>query len=621
MEKYIIDDIEQAQEFLDWLGEEKPTKDIYDNKILIGNEEFELVGKAHELVFGALLAEERGDISQLPTYCELKEIEVVSDEDRIADSYTNEEIIQRIEKVKATPKEELPLVSQNKYDNNLIYGKNNTENIVSIDVKDGIVYLFKNDGSVENVPYEYWLLTHRPTKISEPLDGDLFYNYKSTYTDEEIYKKSRGVMYGRKTDFYNIYDSVESVMVSQGYTFFKGLKVSDVSVLSFDIESKGLIDDETSIPYAKNTAKVFMITNTFRDTNGKITRKMFSVDEFEDDDVAMIEAWTKWVQEIDPSIITGHNIFGYDFPYLSYCYGLRNGTKRQLELGRDCSEIVYSQKHSKFRKDGSQSYQYKNIDIFGRQIVDTFFLSIKFDFSRKYPSYGLKAIIEYEGLVKKDRQFYDAANIWKNWSIQEERDKIKAYGKDDADDAIALYDLMIPQFFYYTQSIPMTLQAINNTATGRQINLFLVRSYLQEGHSIPKTTEKKQYGGGISFGNPGLYSNVFKIDLKAMYPSIMLQYKVYDKDKDPKANFLEMLKFFYGVRDEYKLQLKETGDKHFKDMEQSTKIVQNSAYGLLGATGLNFNSSDLADFVTTTARNIIKFTIKWATGEDYEGKL
>ena len=79
-----------------------------------------------------------------------------------------------------------------------------------------------------------------------------------------------------------------------------------------------------------------------------------------------------------------------------------------------------------------------------------------------------------------------------------------------------------------------------------------------------------------------------------------------------------MVEFFYNERFEDKKMYKETKDRYYKDMEQAKKIVINSSYGLLGATGLNFNSSDLADFVTKTGRDIIKFTIKWATGKDYE---
>jgi len=179
------------------------------------------------------------------------------------------------------------------------------------------------------------------------------------------------------------------------------------------------------------------------------------------------------------------------------------GTK--LELGRDCSEIVFAKKPSKFRKDGSQEYDYHKAYIFGREIIDTFFLAIKYDFARKYQSYGLKQIIAQEGLEVKGRQHYDASKIRDNYLIADEWKKIKAYAVHDADDSLALYDLMIAPYFYLSQSIPKGFQTMLTSASGSQINSFLMRSYLQDGHSLPTADKEKEYEGAISIGNPGVY--------------------------------------------------------------------------------------------------------------------
>ena len=97
-------------------------------------------------------------------------------------------------------------------------------------------------------------------------------------------------------------------------------------------------------------------------------------------------------------------------------------SENELLLGKDISEIVYSKKPKKFRKDGSQTYDYFEAKIFGRQLIDTFFLSIKYDIARKYESYGLKQIISQEGLEKKDRTKWDfekimPKEIWDNYSV------------------------------------------------------------------------------------------------------------------------------------------------------------------------------------------------------------
>jgi DNA polymerase elongation subunit (family B) len=518
---------------------------------------------------------------------------------------------------------------KSKHSNHLIFGKNETEKIIAVEIINNQVVMFLNDGSTKSIPNTYWFLSARRYGECERLEGNLHYKYIHKFTDKEKFYKTRSLLkFKKKLDIYTIWDDVEAAMVYNGITLFKGLKVDDVSRLHFDIETAGLTHD--------NESQVFTISNTFV-IKEKIIKKTFRVDKYEND-INMIESWCNWVQEINPSIINGHNIIGFDLPYLQWCYGLRSGHEKGLPLGKDCSEMKIScGKPRKFRVDGSNEWDYQDIKIFGRQIIDGMFLCVKYDFKKSYPSWGLKPIIEYEYKkvlkkkkrdyteldkilleIQKDRQFYDASKIKENWKNLNEREKIVKYCSNDGDDSKYLYDLQISSYFYYCQYIPSSFQTIINTATGRQINSFLVRAYLQDNYSIPKTSENRKYGGGISFGVPGVYKNVFKIDISALYPSIMLQYEVYDREKDPKGYFYKMVKHFAEIRLKHKKLAKETGERYYSDLEQSEKIVANSSYGLLGTSGLNFNSFDNADFVTKTGRNIIKYTIKWATGKTIE---
>lgn len=490
---------------------------------------------------------------------------------------------------------------------NLIYGKSSHENIVSCEVSDEHVELFiEDDKGVRSkfIPNKYWILSANYFDDSwKRLEGDLFYKYAKTYNSKQDFKIDKQRYYNKDT--FLIHDEKEAAMLASGFTYFKGMKINDVSVLSFDIETTGLSRD--------NTSKVLLISNTFR-RFGSVVRKLFSFDEYQSQG-DLINAWTAWFRSCDPSVIVGHNIFGYDFPYLAHCADMA-GTS--LELGRDKSNIRFNDYDSKFRFDGSQDYDYKRCYIYGREIVDTFFLSMKYDFGRKYTSYGLKNIIAQEKLEVKDRQFYDAATIKDNYNNPEEWSKIKKYAEHDADDALALYDLMIPSYFYYSQHIPKSFQSIMYSATGSQINSLLVRSYLQFAHSLPKASEAKVFEGAISFGIPGRYTNVLKIDFAALYPSIMRQYKIYDKYKDPGAHFLKLVDFFTIERLKNKKLAKDTNDKYYSDIEQSQKIFINSAYGLLGASGLLFNSPFNAATVTRKARELLKETIYWATSKKSE---
>lgn len=512
--------------------------------------------------------------------------------------------------------------------NDLIFGKNPIENIIAIELLEDSRQQFRvffADKTYKDFDHFYYILAPIQYDTSYlRLKGNLHYCYIKIYKQAKQYYMDKKKYRQQQKDFWAPSDPAEAIMLMHGFTFFKGMSPGDLNILSFDIETNGLKKDKDS--------KVFMISNTFRDSKGIISRKVFRVDEYENQG-DMICDWCDWVSAIDPDVMCGHNVIGYDIPFLAHCVALYG---KELLLGRDGSEAKIDDYEREFRVDGSNTWSYHNCRIYGRQVIDTMFLAVKYDFARKYPSWALKQIIEFEKTElfenkKKwkngdkelyerlshggNRTFYDAAKIRDNWQDPVEREKIIEYGKDDSDDALILFDIMIPSFFYFAMSVPKSFQQINNSASGAQINSFLVRSYLQQKHSLPKSSEPKKVSGGISMGIPGIYQHVNKIDISSMYPSIIRTYKVYDKEKDPFGNFLSMVNFFTLQRLENKKLSKETGEKHFEDKMQSQKIFINSAFGMLGAPGLNFNSFHNADFITTRGREILGKSITWGTGK------
>lgn len=488
----------------------------------------------------------------------------------------------------------------------LLYGKSNFSRIVSINPYDDKAEIFtrEENGNLKShiIPNKYWILTNDVKSQWRPLKGNNHYKYGKMFETREEFQKTRQKLKRNNKDIYSIYDSTESLMVLKGLTYFRDLKPSDLAVLSFDLETTGLLLNSTS--------KILLISNIFRH-KGIITKKLFAYDEF-DSEADMLLAWTKFVREMDPDLIIAHNGLSFDFKYLNF---LARRAEIKLNLGRDNSPLEISNYESKFRKDGSQDLPYNKCKIYGREIVDTMFLAYKYDFQRNYPSYGLKPIIAYEKLEKPGRTFYDASKIRKNYKIPSEWEKIKEYAKDDADDSLALFDLMAPAQFYLARSIPKSFQSITESATGSQLNSFLIRSYLQNGHSIPKTSQLDKVKGGISFGIPGIYSNVIKIDLKSAYPSQILRFKLFDPEKDPEGNFYKMVHHFTYERFDLKTQYKATGDKYFSDREQASKIVINSAYGLMNTPGLNFNNSSIANKITEETRQTIELALNWASGK------
>lgn len=490
--------------------------------------------------------------------------------------------------------------------NSLIYGKNELERIVCVEpTDDGTeVFIQHEDGFVGSqiLPNQYYILSDRCLDpYFKPLTGKLHYKWIKTYNNRRSFSKDR---YKFQTeDIFSIWNPKESLMVRDGLTYFKGLKHNEVSTLAFDIETTSLNLD--------HTARVLIIANTFS-KNGVNERKIFTYDNFEDEG-EMLKAWSEWVREKDPSIMLGHNILMYDLPYMNYVadkYGVK------LILGRNDTPIEFDNYESQFRKDAQNFYTYKKVHVYGREVIDTLFLSYKYDVGRKYENYQLKNIIMQEGLIAEGREFYDASQIRHKYKDPIEWAKIKAYAEFDADDALNLYNLMSPAFFYMTQSVARGYQHVIESASGGQINTMMNRSYLQQGHSIPKVDQSEAFEGAISLGNPGVYTNVFKIDIASLYPNIILQYQVYDKDKDPKGHLLELVRIFTEERLKNKTLAKT--DKYYDDLQAAQKIFINSTYGFMGSKHNNFNYPKGAAFVTLTGREILQETMNWALDKGFK---
>lgn len=495
-------------------------------------------------------------------------------------------------------------------DHELIYGLGKIERIVSIEIKDDVAEIFYLDENKQiQSTFEqnkFWILSSKPTwgDKSIKLEGNLHYKYAMTYKTRESFMGDR-MKLKKWNDIYSIFESKEAYMVRYGETYMKGLKPTDISNLSFDIETTGL--DENA-----EDAMLIIIANTYRDRMGNIMRVMFSYEQYNTQG-DMILAWCKWVREIDPDVISGYNVNSYDWNYIR---AIADRENVQLELGRDGSPMTFDTYVSKKRIDQTRDVEYKRPRVYGRELIDVMFLAINYDtIFKKYESLGLKSIIATEGLEKEGRVFYDAGQIRKNYKNPVELEKIKKYAEFDGDDSLALFDLYISNYFYTAQMCPKSFQAITESASGSQINSILVRAYLSVKHSIPKPDESEHFEGGLSIGIPGIYKNCIKIDLLSAYPSTIIQYEIYDKEKDPKKYLLTLTKTLFERRKFHKVKHKETGERYHDDMSNSLKVLINSIFGFMGSAGLNFNSPKNAAKVTEYCRGYLEKAVQWATNK------
>lgn len=497
--------------------------------------------------------------------------------------------------------------------NEIIFGKNPLERVINIEVVDNQTELWiqSPSGTITSsfLPNKFYIFSDE--KLSDNwfrLNGSNHYNWCIAFDEREEFLKAKSYWkYKRNKDIWSIHDPKESFMVRNGVTYYKGMKHIEPSILSFDIETSGLHRD--------NTSRVFLISNTFRDHNGVITKKLWAYDDYVSE-TAMIIDWCSWVRTINPSIITGYNIVGFDLPYMDHV--MRWDGSGGLKLGRDGSELWFDDYESKKRKDQTQFIKYHKPHIYGREVIDSYFFALNTDtIQKKWSSLSLKTVIKEEGLEKLGRVFYDASTIRKNFLDPVEWSKIKTYCIDDASDGLAIYDRLCPPTFYITQSVPKSYQSMTESASGSQINSLMLRSYVQNGFGVPKGDEAVEFPGAISLGYPGIYNNVYKLDISSLYPNIMLEYGINNLNKDPNNNMLIMLDYFTTERLKNKELAKITGEEYYKHLESTAKGFINSCYGFMGAPRLNFNDIKLAAKVTEIGRGILSTAMNWAKAREF----
>lgn len=487
----------------------------------------------------------------------------------------------------------------------ILFGKDFTEKIVNVEVIGDEAYIFQEDERgvfYHKRDFTPWLLSSVEDDFYfEKLKGKLHYKYLKKFNNRDLFKEA----VSENKNYWAIQNFQENFMLLEGITFFKNMNFEDLSILSFDIETSGLLNHEDS--------KLLVISSVYK-KNNKIEKKIFSLDEFKSE-VKLIESWVKWVNEKDPSCIIGYNIYNFDFPFLKKVMDKNNS---KILLGRNKSELRQMEFKSKFRMNSGAHFEYNSFRIFGREIIDMYFVAQRYDLDKKYNNYRLKEIAKLEGITRRNRQEYDASLIGKKWIIPTEREKIKKYCLADSEETYKLYLKMIPSFFEFAKYISLPFSQYINRSSTSQLNNLLIRNYIHNKHSIPNKTFIKQDSlkGGKTVGNPGIHNNVLKLDVSSLYMSIVNSYQLHDEKKDPLKIFPFLVSNFIKKRLELKELRKVNPD--LKNIDKMYKdFLNKGCYGFLATRGYLFNSPILASEITERGRNILDKALIWAKENNY----
>lgn len=441
----------------------------------------------------------------------------------------------------------------------------------------------------QTVPFRRWLIATRkhnlPDAIWTRLEGDDF-NWLAEFPNRTSYQNARFALRDSHAEFLSYPSPERQYLTRSGQTLFKGMSFDDVRRMQLDIETAGLSPD---VP----ENEIFLIS--ISDNTGFETSITGSEPE-------ILRETIRVIREHDPDIIEGHNIIGFDLPYLSTrakMHGIR------LSLGRDNSQVSFG--GSQNCQIGYFSRPYVPVYIHGRQVIDTLFAAQRHDVARSaLSSYNLKAIARAFGIDEEDREIIPHDQILNEW--KRNPDKVIKYGLQDVRETRSLAELVCPPEFYLSQMVPDTYARCATSGTGERINFLFIREYLRQGRAIPRQQEPKPLPGGYTeVRTTGLVEHIVKCDVESLYPSIMITQNIRPQ-KDVLDVFQPALRELTSRRIEAKRRARETtGREHayWDGFQASVKILINSFYGYLGGP-FNFNDYDAAAQVTTTGRQVVR---------------
>ena len=368
-----------------------------------------------------------------------------------------------------------------------------------------------------------------------------------------------------------------------------------LNVLTFDIEC------------SLRSREVYCIAAQVNDRDGVIFTD-------KNGEKAMIEEFVEFVHDVDPDIITGYNIYGFDIPFLMEC-AERNDT--QLAIGRQ-GEIPWA------REDHKRNF--KTWLVTGRIFVDTW-QQVKQELKPIQESLGF--VGELLGVGSKDN--VDVSRIEDEWKNR--RSVVMKYCKQDVAVTYNVFNhekvASLKKALALSRASDLPLEHCFAPVTSRIVDSLLIRRFDKAGFAVPQNNwgaKAKPIKGAHVFEveNPGIYSNVGIFDFKSMYPSVMIKNNIcptsYTKDEtdecvrsplgaffkqDKKGIVPTVLKELWQWRDTTRKKVENVGD-YYDRLQSSIKVIMNSFYGVMASDFYRFTNPLIGGSITAFSREGIK---------------
>jgi DNA polymerase delta subunit 1 len=318
----------------------------------------------------------------------------------------------------------------------------------------------------------------------------------------------------------------------------------------------------------------------------------------EDDEMVCIDKFCQVIERLDPDIITGFNIFNFDFKYIRDRLELR--LKSFPNMSR-CSTIPATMNELKWANASYGNHDFVKPDIPGRIVIDVFQY---FKRMNSLDSYSLNRISEqFLGEQKVDLSIDDMMKQYEDGYM----DKIKEYCIKDSLLVIRLIDKfdIIVDLLEQSRILKCKIDDILTRGEQFKINHHLVFECVRRNVILASCNigSEGSYGGGLVHEPiPGVYEHCVILDYQSLYPSVIISnnicpstyttltvnthavdvgHTIHHFRKSPTGILSGLLETLLTERSEIK---KKMGDNIVLNKRQNAlKIAANSIYGITGA--------------------------------------
>src|SRR3982751_5829431 len=428
---------------------------------------------------------------------------------------------------------------------------------------------------------------------TEKVRGNLKYGWLITVDSWKELIALRNGLKNAGRDFFALTDPVQHYLTATGRSLFKDLPFEELNRMQLEV----LANDEhiMSLALSGNTGWEELIVV---DPN--------NIEESERDALRRL---TALIQERDPDVIEGHDLFRVHLPYL---VGRAKKLKTKLDWGRSGG---FLRSRPSRLQIAEKTIDYPKFTIDGRHFVDTFLLAQFYDI-------GMRSLAGFERTdVARHFDLCDSEQI----STLTGKELQRAYLENSeafrqralcgVREARALSQLLSASYFIQAQIFPYNYQDVIVRGNATRIKALFLREYFRQRHSIPELPMVRAFEGGYAdIFFTGVAHNVWHCDIASLYPSIMLKFDCFPVS-DQLQIFRHLLTDLRTFRLEAKAEMRAEKDPvkqhHLQALQNTFKILLNSFYGYLGFAQGHFADFDAAARVTQIGRDLLKKMIEW----------